>query len=631
MKLQHKILILLITTAGVIFFSLLFFLRMELKKKDIIALESQKNNELLINQILKMKSDLFEGLSKDYSGWDDMVGFVAKPDSTWAVDNIDLVIPNYKVSFASLYDKDKNLIYNIFDTLNIKIPLIIERNIIEASFKKSPYCHFFYFSESEVFEIFGSIIVPSNDFAKHQTPAQGYLLVAKQWNKDYIDQLALATNFKIRINNTYNSQSRDSLRMESYNYIRKLFDYKGNSIGNIVFSKQNTLKHELETFNNISTILGIITLLIICTFLFWFRKLVLVPLSKMSQTLDTGNINSIKPLLSGTGEFKKMAGLMVDFIKQKDELKEYNFEIIDKSNEILAQNEMLHLQKEEIQAQADNLENAFQEIQTQKKKVEKSHEEITASINYAYRIRNALLPQKEKFGNIFPKHFVFYQPRNIVSGDFYWTKTFNNLTVLVVADCTGHGVPGAFMSLLGISFLNEIVPKLTQMENQTVYANDVLNMLREQIISVLNQTDNMHSNSDGMDAAICIFDHEKQEMQFAGANMPVIIVQNNELTEYKPDKMPIGIHPRAKEPFTNQSIKLEKNANIYIFSDGIVDQYSHENKKKYLRNNFRKFLSSIQNLSIELQSEAVENEFNSWRKNTDQTDDILVIGIQKVF
>jgi len=632
MKLQYKILILLILVTGVIFFSFLLYLGIEFKKKNLFENEAQKNNALVIDQILKIQKQKVDKLTMDYSGYDEMVTFIKKKNTAWAKENVDILIPVYNISFVLIFNTSQKLVYSVYDSTESKKPYLIDRNIISAKLAHSPFCHYFQFFDNHLYEIFGATVVPAADMIARKTPTQGFLILAKRIDKDYLKELALITSFDVEIAPLSDSNQLSNSDNPSKFYQRRTLNNSENKvIAQFIFSKSNTLKQELKSFTNISILLGFVSILIIIFFLFRFRKLVLLPLTKISQTLDTGETAHINSLLAGSGEFKKLAGLMLDFVNQKNMLEDYNVDLKNKNNEILTQNEMLNQQKEELQAQSDNLEQAFLEIQEQKKSIERSHADITSSINYAHRIQHALLPQAENFKIYFPQHFIFYRPRNIVSGDFYWTKMYKNIIILVVADCTGHGVPGAFMSLLGMAFLNEIFLNLTQLDSKKIQANEILNLLRSHIITVLHQTENFQSNSDGMDAAICIFDIESREMQFAGANMPVIIFQNNLLTEIKPDKMPIGIHPRASNSFTNKSIILSDNANIYLFSDGIVDQYSIEKKRKYYRKNFRKFLTDIQILPVEFQGDAVNNEFLCWKKDSSQTDDILVIGIKTIF
>ena len=195
--------------------------------------------------------------------------------------------------------------------------------------------------------------------------------------------------------------------------------------------------------------------------------------------------------------------------------------------------------------------------------IEAQKEEITSSIEYASRIQLAMLPMEDLFKNAFSDYFIFFKPRDIVSGDFYWIGEDDNSIFFTVGDCTGHGVPGAFMSTLGISTLNEITAN-----NPSLKANTVLNLLRKKIMESLHQTGKVGEASDGMDIAFCMLNKKRKTMQFAGAYNPLFIYQDGEFKEYKADRMPIGIHYGDAVSFTNYDIKVSKGDTIYLFSDG---------------------------------------------------------------
>ncbi|MFH2095627.1 MAG: two-component regulator propeller domain-containing protein, partial [Bacteroidota bacterium] len=207
------------------------------------------------------------------------------------------------------------------------------------------------------------------------------------------------------------------------------------------------------------------------------------------------------------------------------------------------------------------------EISRQKEIVEQKNKDITDSINYAKNIQEAVLPSIRDFRQMFPSSFILYKPRDIVSGDFYWMAAKANKIYFAASDCTGHGVPGAFMSMLGLAFLDDIIyinPNLT--------AAEILNQLRDNVIESLHQTGKTGEQKDGMDIALVIMDRNKNELQFAGANNPLYLIRNGEMTEYKGDKMPIGYHI-DKHPFTNNIIQVLPNDIIYLFSDGYADQF----------------------------------------------------------
>lgn len=277
-------------------------------------------------------------------------------------------------------------------------------------------------------------------------------------------------------------------------------------------------------------------------------------------------------------------------------------------------NRLISAQKDEIQKQKELAESQRDLIAYQKK-------HITDSIHYAKRIQTALLPSLELFSDEID-HFVLYKPRDIVSGDFYWVAKIDGQQMVIAADCTGHGVPGAFMSMLGVSLLNEIIlnRKITQPDL-------ILNMLREYIIKSLKQVVQTSGIKDGMDMCVCLIDFEKNKMQFAGANNPLWIITDGQLNEIKGDKMPVAIHDNMP-PFTNHLVDLKKGDTFYIFSDGYADQFGGPQQKKLLNKNFKALLQKVQDMPMLEQGAKIDEFFEGWRKELDQIDDVCVIGIR---
>ena len=256
------------------------------------------------------------------------------------------------------------------------------------------------------------------------------------------------------------------------------------------------------------------------------------------------------------------------------------------------------------------------------KEIESKNTLITDSIRYAESIQNAILPDKEFMKKEMPEHFVLFKPKDIVSGDFYWVKKIRNFLIIAAVDCTGHGVPGAFMSMLGTSFLNETVSKA-----KFDKANEILERLRKMVKISLKQTGKDIEQRDGMDMALCILDLDNKEMQYAGAYNPLYLIRNGELIEYKADRQPIGFHYVEKE-FTNHVIRLQEGDAIYIFSDGFYDQLGGELNKKFLSKNFKSLLLEINKESMDQQKDLLEKTLREWMKNMEQIDDILVMGIR---
>ncbi|HPF94808.1 MAG TPA: SpoIIE family protein phosphatase, partial [Tenuifilaceae bacterium] len=250
-------------------------------------------------------------------------------------------------------------------------------------------------------------------------------------------------------------------------------------------------------------------------------------------------------------------------------------------------------------------------------------QEITDSIRYASRIQNAILPSATMLKESLKEHFVLFLPRDIVSGDFYWFTKKQNKMVLVAADCTGHGVPGAFMSMLGVSFLYEIVNKEGIMEPARI-----LNTLRDFIKLTLSQTGKKDEQKDGMDISLCMLDTENMKLEWAGAYNPLVLIRNNEIIEYKADKMPVAIHITDHQPFTNHEIDLMPNDRFYMYSDGFPDQFGGTDGRKYMSKRFKQLLLDIHQKPMDEQKEILHQEHLKWRGETDQIDDIVIFGVR---
>lgn len=269
------------------------------------------------------------------------------------------------------------------------------------------------------------------------------------------------------------------------------------------------------------------------------------------------------------------------------------------------------------------IEKEKQHIEQLKSDIESKHYAVTSSIKYAQRIQLAVLPSEDILKNAFSDYFLFWRPRDIVSGDFYWHRRNGNVIAFTIADCTGHGVPGSFMSLLGITYLNDICANITP----DTLPSDVLNELRANIIVALSQHSDEHNPMDGMDMALCILNLDTNVLRFSGANNPLYLVRNGELTEYKPIKNPIGKYPRMKD-FETTEIHVEKGDYLYMFSDGFADQFNGVTKKKVTYGRLKELFLEInaQNCASEYQKTRLGEFIDQWRGSLAQMDDILIGG-----
>lgn len=288
------------------------------------------------------------------------------------------------------------------------------------------------------------------------------------------------------------------------------------------------------------------------------------------------------------------------------------------------------------------------EVVEQKEQIEHILQDIQASINYAQRIQQALLPSRELIADSFPKHFIIFHPRDVVSGDFYWSTKVDQWVIVTVADCTGHGVPGAFMSMLGISFLNEIVRK-----KEVVNAAMILDQLREAVIEALKQTGKQNEQKDGMDMCIAAINTETRQCLWAGANNPLYIVRQGveklelndpenssyrihsyescQLTEIRADKMPVAIYT-VMDNYTSHELQLQEGDRIYLFTDGYSDQFGGPDHRKFLAKNFRDLIAKTSSLPIDKQGMEIDRTFKTWMisssRDGEQIDDVTVMGIE---
>jgi len=301
---------------------------------------------------------------------------------------------------------------------------------------------------------------------------------------------------------------------------------------------------------------------------------------------------------------------------------------INKQKKILKkQNKDLKEQKEQIEGQKNEIAAQRDQLEIQRDLVVKQKDELIDSIDYAKKIQAAVMPPEEYFHEVLNDVFILFKPRAIVSGDFYWIKQVNQYVILAAADCTGHGVPGAFMSLLGISFLNEIVQR-----REVTQANQVLNELRKQIRNSLRQHGQAEESKDGIDMALCVIDEKNNKLQYSGANNPLYFIRDNngtpELTEYKADRMPLGYYQGRFRAFTNNDIQLKYGDVFYLFSDGFSDQKGGRDNKKFMSKNFKDLLLRIHEEPMQHQKQILDKTIADWQGDNPQVDDVLVIGVR---
>ena len=322
--------------------------------------------------------------------------------------------------------------------------------------------------------------------------------------------------------------------------------------------------------------------------------------------------------------------------RQKKEIEEKNLDLEHKNEEISAQRDEIEAQRDEIEAQRNLLFD-------QKEEIEQNSVEITNSIEYAERIQMAALPNLGLLDEFVDGYFLLFMPRDIVSGDFYWVARVEGLTVLVVADCTGHGVPGAFMSMMGMSLLKEIVQK-----EYLTHPGVILRRMRKEIIRSLGQKGTAGEQRDGMDISLIEINHQEQKVQFAGAYNSLYLVRDRAreapdiegmtslegenggdliLYDIPGDRMPVAFHDRM-DKFTTHEFRITKGDQLYMYTDGFADQFGGERGKKFKYRPFKNLILSHANLAMEEQNKALTGRLLEWKGEYDQVDDICMIGLR---
>lgn len=335
-----------------------------------------------------------------------------------------------------------------------------------------------------------------------------------------------------------------------------------------------------------------------------------------------GALNSLIESMESTTEFAKQTGsgnfdasykplsdqdsLGLALVKMRDDLAENERYLEQK---VIERTEEVVRQKEEIQNKNGELEILYKQV--------------TDSIHYAKRIQEAILPPQALFNQLLPNSFVLYKPKDIVSGDFYWLDKKGESVYFAAVDCTGHGVPGAFMSIVGSNLLKDAV------NNTDLYAPaEIMDKLNEGVASTLHVGITDKQTKDGMDMTLCALDYKKMKLQYAAAFNPLYVIRDGQLVQHKADKFPVGAFVGEKRKFSNNVIDLQKGDMVYIFSDGYADQFGGPKGKKFMAGNFRNLLLEASKLPAEQQRQKLNETIEGWRGGLEQVDDILIIGIK---
>ncbi len=585
-SIRLKIIVALVLTSSIFFVGILIHQYTARQKNDYLN-QLQKVEYLEdVKSVLSLKADFFNKLTIDYACFDWMVKFVQKPDAQEAKNEIS---PAHALglSFIQIYSINKKLVFS--DNINPKKGSLKIPSGVFARFYMNRQSDFFILVNNELVQVIGSTIHPSIDLERKTIP-RGFLFIGKLWDQEYLDELKKYTgsNIKLVLQPKYNAS------LNSDTSVLQLFSYDNRVIANLLVHKDNLFAHRINGLNSFFGKYFIATsILVLIITLLTFNILVLRPLQRITFALNTDMPEKLMKLAVCGDEFGKISRMIIQFFSQRNMLIVQLSELNQAKDEVDNLNSELNAQKEELETTAETIIKASEEIaqknieiNQKKDEIVLQNKEITESITYASIIQKAVLTAPSSFYSAFPEHFVIVKPRNILSGDFYWVRERDGIFYIAGADCTGHSLAGALLSMLAVSFLNDII---VQVDNYS--AADILNELREHIKESLHQTGEFGEAHGGMDIVLCIIDPKSSNMQFAGAFNPLYIVSSNtstgnsELIEYKADSMPVGIYMK-NDPFTNHLIELHDGDQFYIFSDGFMDQFEVQK----IRNFYQKIL-----------------------------------------
>ncbi len=429
----------------------------------------------------------------------------------------------------------------------------------------------------------------------------------------------------------------------------------------IAEQRLNTTQDSITMINSFDTLEGYLRNMSLALFLFGLLiavftiRSIVKPVSRLkeillglgkgifprSAVLDTGDeigemSMALEQLVKGlkrTTEFSREVGrgnfdIEYEPLSEDDELGKALLFMRDE----LKEGERQKLENERILE--EKVEERTKEVTKQKNKIEKQNEQrkellenITASIRYAKRLQESILPANENINKLLPENFIFYKPKDIVSGDFYFVKEHKGKVVFAAVDCTGHGVPGAFMSLVGHNALNRALA-----ENTDLDPAEIINGLSKYAANALNRTKELNSGRDGMDMALCVYDAAAATIDYSGSNSPLYLIRSGEVLITKADKIAIGSPDHADFNFTKNRVNLEDGDMIYIFSDGYVDQFGGSEGRKFMYAPYREMLLAVSTMPVKDQWQVISDTLDKWRRGAgvvhEQVDDILIIGVR---
>ena len=603
--LNHAIKVMVLSTI-ILIVSIISYITWQNHQHKIISKIAKEERKNMTERIWKAKTENYQYAVRFNSAWDDLKDFCngkTNPDSAWLEDNIGYMLDAYSAAMVGIFDKNGKKLYtkiaddyqNIdFCSLNF---LILYDKFLENGTKE-----FFLLKDSVLLEYFGGAITTSAD-NNHQLPPQGFLMLVRAITPEVLE------DFRISLGALYTGFNNNEKGIATDDNNIVIFQQLDNYTNNHEAYMCSIFENEVENFfDKMIPVFGIFVLM--CLFsagatILFMKKKIMNPLSKISKSLNEANHNEIQELKNEPNEFGQISEMLDKFYLQQEEIVMQNEKLKQQSEEIIAINNDLNMQKNRL-AETNNT--------------------LTASISYASRIQRAAVSLEEDLEKLFPDSFVIYIPCDIVSGDWYRVANIRGQKIIVEADCTGHGVPGALLSMLGISALKDIL-SIMDSSGEELLPGVILDRMRSTVkTTLIKSVDDSMEMSDGMDMTIAVFNEDCTAMKYASANQSLLVLRGDEVTRLKGDRMPVGNYS-TENNFQTFDFELVKGDKLFFMSDGYKDQ-TNPDAKKFKGNRLAKCLVENDSLSMPRLGKRLIEIITEWRGNSFQLDDITMIGVK---
>ncbi len=607
---------------------------------------THKERSVLVGRLLRVSTEKFITPIQDNSAWDDLYYAVQKNDTAAIDECIGYMPETYDAEGVVVFDAQGNVIYNqVVDGLPANLYPFEGKDL--ATFYQGPDHKVFTLNiDGRLFNYIGAGIVPTADeYTRKETPIGYIILIRELIESDLQAHCKSLGDIDATLFVDINAKNDYIKTLDDLDYVESTMkNYRGEPVVYLCFSYPAPMRGLLDEFAIVFNFIFVEMLLILILVLWYINKKITRPLQKVSKAFTKDHISPVLPLTKETNEFGQISNMMVDFFEQKEEILTQNEILSQQKEEIEMQNEFLSQQKDEIERQNEALLQQKEEIEMQnevlsmqKDEIEAQNEQVlelntsltkantqmTDSITYASRLQHSMLLAHAPKQGWFADGFAIYKPKLIVGGDFYVAQTLGNYHIAILGDCTGHGVPGAILASMGISFIYQVL----NMPDYDFMPDTLLNKMREMVIHAFDVDAEGQQIKDGMDVGVVICNKNTHEAYFAGAGRPVIIIRNGEIIEAKGDRMPIGRYIRSNN-FTRVPIELLPGDSVYIYSDGCTDQVGGEQRRKITSVKFKQYLAELDKLDFPAQKETIENYIDEWRGDLPQTDDISLLAFE---